>query len=86
MSNIPTSPEDRKAILSALDQISAAMSDMQTQKEQIREILKALEDKYKLTTKTFRKVALMYHKQNVVEFENETSEIKEVYKTIVTGV
>jgi hypothetical protein len=43
MSNIPTSAEDRKAILTALDQISAAMSDMQTQREQIREILKALE-------------------------------------------
>ena len=54
MSNIPTSAEDRKAILTALDQISEAMSEMQTQKEQIREILKTLEDKYKLPTKTFR--------------------------------
>lgn len=86
MSNIPSSTEDRKAILTALDQISESMSEMQTQREQIRETLKALEDKYKLSTKTFRKVAMMYHKQNVVEFENETSEIKEVYKTIVTGV
>lgn len=86
MSVIPNTPEDCKAIRIALDQISEAMSEVQTQREQIAEIVKALEDKYKLPAKTFRKVAQMYHKQNMPQFENETSEIKDVYKAIVTGV
>lgn len=84
MSNIPSTPEDRKAIRTALDQISEQMSDIQTAKIQINEILKALEDKYKIPKKTLRKVASLYFKQTVTEFENEASEIKTVYKTIVS--
>lgn len=84
MSNIPTNPEDRKAIRTAIDQISEQMSDIQTAKIQINEILKALEDKYKIPKKTLRKVVNLYFKQNVTEFENEASEIKTVYKSIVT--
>jgi len=86
MSTIPNTLEDRTAIKIALDQISESMTEMQTQRVQISETLKALEDKYKLPAKTFRKVAYMYHKQNMPQFENETSEIKDVYKAIVTGV
>jgi hypothetical protein len=82
MSKIPTSPEDTKAIRSALDQISEELSAIQTSKTQIGEILKSLEDKYKVPKKTFRKVANLYFKQNVIEFENETSEVKELYGAI----
>lgn len=77
-------PEDSKAIRIALDQISEELSSIQTSKAQINEILKALEDKYKIPKKTLRKVANLYFKQTVTEFENEASEIKEVYKTIVS--
>lgn len=82
MSNIPNSPEDTKAIRQALDQISEELSAIQTCKTQINEILKSLEDKYKLPKKTFRKVSNLYFKQNVVEFENETSEVKQLYGAI----
>ena len=78
MSTIPNSLEDRTAIKIALDQISESMTEIETQRVQISETLKALEDKYKLPVKTFRKVAQMYHKQNMPQFENETSEIKDV--------
>lgn len=76
--------EDSKAIRIALDQISEELSTIQTSKVQINEILKALEDKYKVPKKTLRKVANLYFKQTVTEFENEASEIKEVYKSIVS--
>lgn len=82
MSSVPTSPEDRKAIRSALEEISKSLSNIETERAQIREILKALEDKYKLPAKAFRKVSQIYHRQNVVDFETETSEIKEIYKVI----
>jgi ribosome maturation protein Sdo1 len=82
MSKIPNSPEDTKAIRQALDQISEEMTTIQTSKTQINEILKALEDKYKVPKKTLRKVSNLYFKQNVLEFENETSEVKELYGAI----
>ena len=82
MSTIPSSPEDRKAIRSALEEISKCLSNIDTERVQIREILAALEDKYKIPAKAFRKVSQLYHKQNVLDFETETSEIKEIYKVV----
>ena len=84
MSNIANSPEACKAIRTALDQISEQMSDIQSAKTQVNEILKALEDKYKIPKKTLRKVANLYFKQTVTEFESEAAEIKTVYKSIVS--
>ncbi len=84
MSNIPTSIEDRTAIRKALDQISEEYTNIETSRSQIKEILNALEDKYKTPKKTMSKVAKLYHKQSVSEFESEASEIKAIYKTIVS--
>jgi len=80
MSNIPNSPEDRKAIRAACEQISEELTTIQTSKSQIKE----LEDKYKMPKRTLKKVALLYHKQTAVEFENETAEIKSIYKSITS--
>lgn len=82
MSNIPTNPDDRKAIRTAFDQISEELASIKTSKDQIKEILKALEDKYKLNKRTLKKAANLYHKQTALEFENETAEVKEVYQAI----
>lgn len=84
MSNIPTSIEDRTAIRKALDQISEEYTNIETSRSQIKEILNALENKYKTPKKTMSKVAKLYHKQSVSEFESEASEIKAIYKTIVS--
>jgi len=85
MSNIPNTPEDVQAIKIALDQISEVLSDIKTQQIQINEIAKALEDKYKISAKTFRKVANLYHRQSVAQFENEDAEIRDMYMSIILG-
>ena len=82
MSNIPSNPEDRKAIRQAFDQISEELTAIKTSKDQIKEVLKSLEDKYKINKRTLKKAAGLYHKQTALEFENETSEVREVYKAI----
>ena len=79
-----TNPEDRKAIRTALDQISEAYTNIATEKAQVKETLKALHDKFKIPKKTLRTVAKLYYRQTVVEFENETSEIKSIYKSILS--
>jgi hypothetical protein len=79
---IPSDLKDRQAIKTALDQISTELAAMEECRVQVNNILTALEDKYKLPKKTFRKVAYMYHRQTVAQFEHEAAEIKEVYKSI----
>lgn len=76
---------DAKAIRVACEQISESLSEIETARTQINETLKALQDKYKTPAKIFRKVAFMYHRQTVTAFEEETEEIKELYKSIASA-
>lgn len=66
-----------------MGQISEALSDINSAKVQVNEILVAMEEKFKIPKKTLRKVAYLYHRQNVTDFETETTEIKETYKAIL---
>ena len=77
-------PEDTTPIKNAIKQIDECLVEIEQNREQIREVLKALEGKYKIQAKTFRKIALMYHRQNAVQVQNETSELNELYKAIVS--
>ena len=85
MSKIPNSPEDVKALREALNQVVEQISEIQSHKDQISQILDAAEDKFKIPKKTLRKVANIYHKQSVIQFEDETAEVKEVY-SVISGV
>ena len=78
-------PEDTKPIRTAIEQISECFAEMHASRVQINEILKALQDKYKIPAKTFRRVAVMYHRQNATQVENEVSEINELYKKIASA-
>lgn len=82
--NTLTDPKDRAAVRTAFDQIAESHTAIATEKAQIKETLKALHDKYKIPKKTLRVAAKLYYKQTVVEFENETSEIKAFYKSITS--
>ena len=85
MNNLPNTPEDKKAIKEAFQQISEALTEAQTQKATVNDILEALEEKYTLPKKTLRKVAYMFHRQTVTQFETETDEIKELYTAILAS-
>jgi ribosome maturation protein Sdo1 len=81
---IPTlSPEDLKNINQAVQEISNELETIKTAKIQINEILKSIETKYKMPKKALRKVVMLYHKQQVLQFEEETKEIREVYNQII---
>lgn len=82
--NTLNTPADYKAIRAALDQISESYTKIATEKAQVKDIFKALEDKFKLPKKTLRTVAKLYYRQTVVEFETETSEVKSIYKSITS--
>jgi len=81
---IPSSPEDRAKVQSALKEISAAMTRMEAEREYINESLKMLEDNFELPKKYMRKVARVYHKQNINEVKNEFSDIEDIYTAVTS--
>jgi len=86
MSNviIPSSPEDRKKIRGALEEISNSLTRIEAERDLIKDILQDVEDKFELPKKYTRKVAKIFHKQNFKEVQEEQSELETIYET-VTG-
>lgn len=86
MSNviIPSSPEDRKKIRGALEEISNSLTRIEAERDLIKEILQDVEDKFELPKKYTRKVAKIFHKQNFAEVKTEQEDLETIYET-VTG-
>lgn len=84
MSNIiiPSSPEDRKAIKGAMDEISNAYTRIEAERDFIRDALADLQDKVDIDKKYLRKMSRIYHKQNIVEFTTEAEDIETLYEAI----
>ena len=84
MSNviIPSSPEDRKKIRQALEEISNSLTRIEAERDLIKDILQDVEDKFELPKKYTRKVAKIYHKQNFKEVQAEQSELETIYETV----
>lgn len=81
---VPSSPDDRARIKSALVEISGAMTRIQGERDYINESLGMLQDQFGLPKKHMRKVAKIYHLQNINEVKTEVSDIEDIY-TAVTG-
>ena len=84
MSNviIPSSPEDRKKILGAIQEISNSLTRIEAERDLIKDILQDIEDKFEMPKKYTRKIAKIYHKQNFTEVQQEQSEMETIYETV----
>jgi siroheme synthase (precorrin-2 oxidase/ferrochelatase) len=84
MSNVtvPSSPEDRKKILGAIKEISDSLTRIESERDLIKDILSDIEDKFELPKKYTRKVAKIYHKQNMNEVKAEQEELETIYETV----
>jgi len=74
--------EQKLDMLNVIKEISAELSKMDDSRDQIKEIIGAAAEAFTLPKPLIRKVARLYHKKNVADFENETSDIKNLYKAI----
>jgi archaellum component FlaC len=88
MSNVilPSSPEDRKKIMGAVQEISNAMTRIEAERDLIKEILADVEDKFELPKKYTRKVAKIYHKQNISQIQQEQEDLVTIYETVTKPV
>lgn len=81
---IPSSPEDRAKVLGALREFSDSLTRQDAERDLQKEILARLEDEFDLPKKYMRKVARVYHKQNLNEFKAEAEEVEDIYESIVS--
>jgi len=81
---IPSSPEDRQAVKNRLTEISNSLTRIEAERDQINQILQDMQEEYELPKKHMRKVAKVYHKQNLLQVKEEFSDIEDIYNAIST--
>ena len=85
MSNvvIPSDDETKKRIRGALEEISNSMTRMGAERDLIKNILQDVEDDTQVPKKYLRKMANIFHKQNLNEVKTENDDIETLYETVV---
>jgi len=82
MSNIPSSPEDRKRIRTALQEMSDSMTRIEAERDLMKEIITNVHEEFELSKKTFRRMAKVYHRQNFSKEVAEHEEFEVMYENI----
>ena len=82
MSNIPSSPEDRKRIKAALQEMSDCMTRIESERDLIKNIIETVHEEFELSKKTFRRMAKVYHRQNFSKEVAEHEEFEVLYENI----
>lgn len=80
---LPSNEVDRKTIKNAVSEISASWTRVEAERDHVNSILEKLEEEFELPKKEMRKVARIYHKQNLNEVLDEAESIEEAYNGIM---
>lgn len=83
---VPSSPEDRKAIKGALQEISNSLTKIEAERDLIKDILQRVQDEQSVPKKYVRKLAKIYHKQNFNEVLQEQDDLEVLYETVAQSV
>lgn len=79
---LPSSPEDRKRIKNAIDEMSKSMTRIEAERDLIKETVKTICDDFELPKKAFRKMARTYHKQNFQDEQLAHEEFETLYEEL----
>jgi predicted nuclease with TOPRIM domain len=85
MSNvvIPSSPADREKVNTGIKEISNALTRIEAERSFINDVLDRLDDEFDLPKKYMRRLAKVYHKQNITEVKAEAEELEDLYDSII---
>lgn len=72
-------PEDRKKFTKAIQELSNSMTRVDAEKDLMKDIIQETFDSIGVDKKYIRKIAAIYHKQNLTEVKTETDEVMELY-------
>lgn len=79
---VPSSPEDKKKIRQALQEISDSLTRMEAERDLIKDILQTVEDKYKIKKKYTRRLAKVFHKQNFNQVQQDQQDLETLYESV----
>jgi hypothetical protein len=80
---IPSNPEERRKVVNALNEMSASFTRMDAERDLQKDILATLEEDFELPKKYMRKVARIYHKQNLLEERSNFQEVEDIYEGLM---
>lgn len=79
---ITLNPTEKKAVASAVQEMSDSMLRIEAEKELMKDIVDVTFEKYGVDKKYFRKIANIYHKQNLVDVRSENEELMDLYEEL----
>lgn len=77
-----SSPEDRKKIKEAVQEISNSMLRMEAERDLIKEIVKEISDNHQIPRKIIAKIAKTFHKQNLTQEVADHEDFVDLYETV----
>lgn len=75
-------PEDKKKLEKAIQELSNSMTRVDAEKDLMKDIIQETHDSIGVDKKYIRKLATIWHKQNVNEVKTETDEVMELYEEL----
>jgi len=85
MSNIiiPSDPKTKQTLLNAIKEISDSMTRVESERDLIKEIIDDVSDNVEVPKKYIRKMATIYHKQNLTEVKGEMDDVEALYESVI---
>ena len=77
-----SSPEDKKKLKDAIQEISNSMTRMEAERDLIKEILKEQSDQFQIPKKILSKIAKTYHRQNLTQEVEDHEDFVELYEEV----
>lgn len=76
-------PEQLKRLKDAIREIDVAMTQIDNQKDHIKQIIGDIHDELDIEKKLIRKMGKVYHKQNFANVKIENGEFETFYENVI---
>ena len=78
-----SNPADQKRLLGAMKELSNSMTRVEAERDFQKEAIDSVAEELNLEKKYIRKLATIYHKQNMTQFKQENEEVETLYEILV---
>lgn len=79
---IPSSEEDRKRIKAAMEEISNSYTRVEAERDFVKEAISSLSEDVDVPKNILRKMARIYHRQNMADVVSEVEDIEALMEAI----
>jgi cyanate lyase len=80
-----SNPNDQKRLVGAMKELSNSMTRVEAEKDFQKEAIDSVAEELNLEKKYIRKLATIYHKQNMTQFKQENEEVETLYEILVNA-